>query len=78
MYKMRKLVALFCAVCLMLPQTYVVSYAQEDANMTVTQGNAEESQENPTATPVAETLETPSSTPIQEPFMEQKEIRKSC
>lgn len=74
MYKMRKLVALFCAVCLMLPQTYVVSYAQEDANMTVTQGNAEESQENPTATPVAETLETPSSTPIQEPFMEQKEI----
>lgn len=71
---MRKIVALFCAVCLMLPQKDVVLYAQEDVNTDVSKKIEEESQESPIVTETVETTETPTSTPVQEPFMEQKKI----
>ena len=71
---MRKIVALFCAVCLMLSQKDVVLYAQEDVNTDVSKEIEEESQESPTVTESVEATETPTSTPVQEPFMEQKKI----
>lgn len=66
MYKMRKILALFCALGLLVTQTYTVSYAEENVEITETQQNTEESG--------AETDGTPMNTPAQEPFMEQKTI----
>lgn len=74
MYKMRKWIVLLCAVCSLLMQTYIVSYAQENADITALQGKTGESEEKTVATDEVEPKETPASTPVQEPFMEQKVI----
>lgn len=74
MYKMRKIIALFCAICLLMPQTQIVSYAQENPEQVTTQENVGESEEKESITETAKPEETPTSTPPQEPFMEQKTI----
>lgn len=74
MYKMRKLVTLFGAVCLLFTQTHIVSYAQEHAEIIASQEKTGESGVKPDATDAIEPKETPASTPVLEPFMEQKEI----
>lgn len=74
MYKMRKIVALFCAVCLLWMQTHIDSYAQESAEIIARQENTGESGDKPAATDAIEPRETSVSTLVQEPFMEKKEI----